>query len=326
MKLHTAAVAILFIGALAATAYGQDLGHWVKLSPPDEPFAVMMPPPIPESQTQKSSYGKWEVDATRYAVTENKVAYSIWSLRNLNYQSARPDDVEDYLDDSAELVWESLLEGWRERLAQGRGSQMIYEHGLKAGGLTGRQYQLRLGSKPGVLRLFVNGEKIYVLTVFNAAAGEAGAMRFLSSFEPDRDKPQAAERDAAPQKDDPLRLIGPGRGGNAEREKEAPDSSVVDYDRVFTTKEVTERARLTRRPEPSYPEAARKFQVSGTVVLHGVLTKTGEVTDISVVRGLPHGLTRTSIEAMKMIKFIPATRDGVRVSQRIMVEYNYNLY
>jgi TonB family protein len=326
MKLHTAAVFILLMGALAATASGQDLSYWVRLSPADEQFSVMVPPPVPESETQKSSYGTLEVDATVYSVIENRVTYAVWSLKNRNYQSAPPSDVEDYLDDSAELVWESLLKARRERLAQGAGGRMIYEHGLQAGGLPGRQYQLRLGSKPGVLRLFVDDERIYVLTVFNAGAGEVGAQRFLSSFEPDRNGP--VQRDAAAQKDTPLRLIGPGRGGSAQREEEAAGnaSGGVDYDRIFTPKEVTERARLTSRPPPAYTETARKYQVSGTVVLQAVLSKAGEVVDISVVRGLPHGLTRTSIEAMKLIKFIPATKDDVRVSQRIMVEYNYNLY
>ncbi|MBD0373009.1 MAG: energy transducer TonB [Pyrinomonadaceae bacterium] len=328
MKLRAAA-ASLFICLLAqTTSYAQDVSYWVKLSPPDEQFSVMVPPPIPEGKAQKNSYEQLQVDALRYSVTENGVVYTVWSMNNRNYTSAQPDEVEDYLDECAELAWESLLLPRREKLGKTRGGQVVYERELKAGEFSGRQYLLRFGEKPGVLRVFAGGPKIYVLTVFNANAAEAGAQRFLNSFVPDRYKPQSTQTDAETDGNRRLRLIGPGVGGNLERGKESSDvpSGPVDYDRIFMPREVTERARITARPEPQYTETARRFQVSGTVILEAVLSKTGEITDIRVVKGLPHGLTRSSLDALKRIKFVPATKDGVQVSQRIMVEYNYNIY
>jgi hypothetical protein len=60
--------------------------------------------------------------------------------------------------------------------------------------------------------------------------------------------------------------------------------------------------------------------------LRAVLRSSGDIGDIAVVSGLPGGLTEQSIEATKAIVFVPAMKDSVPVSTRIMVEYNFNIY
>jgi hypothetical protein len=50
------------------------------------------------------------------------------------------------------------------------------------------------------------------------------------------------------------------------------------------------------------------------------------VTNISVVRGLPDGLSERAIGAAREIKFSPATKDGRAVSVSMQLEYNFNLY
>ena len=62
------------------------------------------------------------------------------------------------------------------------------------------------------------------------------------------------------------------------------------------------------------------------VKLRLALRADGTVSDISVVKGLPHGLTERAIEAAKKIRFTPAQREGRNVSQWISVEYNFNIY
>jgi hypothetical protein len=42
--------------------------------------------------------------------------------------------------------------------------------------------------------------------------------------------------------------------------------------------------------------------------------------------GLPKGLSEISIEATKAIVFVPAEKDGKPVSQKVVVEYNFNIY
>jgi protein TonB len=95
---------------------------------------------------------------------------------------------------------------------------------------------------------------------------------------------------------------------------------------IFKFKEVTERARVINKPEPAYTEAARQHNVTGTVVLRAVFAADGKVKHLSVVRGLPDGLTEQSIVVARQIKFIPARKDGRPVSMWMQLEYNFDLY
>ena len=125
--------------------------------------------------------------------------------------------------------------------------------------------------------------------------------------------------------------IGPGRGGNiggGDRNDGGggPGGGGGGYDRIFTGKEVTSKARLISKPEPQYTEDARKNQVTGTVVLKVVFSSNGSVSNIRTVSGLPYGLTERAIAAARQIKFVPATKDGHPVSMWMQLEYNFNLY
>lgn len=127
--------------------------------------------------------------------------------------------------------------------------------------------------------------------------------------------------------------IGPGRGGNigggdfnAGGGGPGGGGGGTDYNKVFSGKEVSSKARVLSKPEPQYTEEARKNQVTGTVVLRAVFTSGGQVTNIRAVSGLPYGLTERAIAAARQIKFVPATKDGRQVSMYIQLEYNFNLY
>ncbi|MBA3255209.1 MAG: energy transducer TonB [Pyrinomonadaceae bacterium] len=127
--------------------------------------------------------------------------------------------------------------------------------------------------------------------------------------------------------------IGPGRGGNiggGDRNDGGGGAGGggggTDYNRVFSGKEVSSKARVLSKPEPQYTEEARKNQITGTVVLRAVFTSGGQVTNIRSVSGLPFGLTERAIAAARQIRFSPATKDGRPVSMYIQLEYNFNLY
>jgi TonB family protein len=100
----------------------------------------------------------------------------------------------------------------------------------------------------------------------------------------------------------------------------------IDYSKVFSPREVTQKARILSKPEPTYTEEARRNQISGTIVLRMVLSASGQVTNISAVNGLPYGLTERAVAAASQIRFTPAMKDGRAVSQNIQIEYNFNLY
>ncbi|HEY5404227.1 MAG TPA: TonB family protein [Pyrinomonadaceae bacterium] len=95
---------------------------------------------------------------------------------------------------------------------------------------------------------------------------------------------------------------------------------------VFVGREVTTKARLISKPEPTYTEAARQYQVEGTVVLKAVFSSSGKVTNIRIYRTLPSGLTEQAVKAARRIQFTPAVVDGKNVSMWIQLEYNFNLY
>jgi TonB family protein len=129
---------------------------------------------------------------------------------------------------------------------------------------------------------------------------------------------------------------GPGRGGNTGDGDFSPGGGgrggggggggEIDYNRIFGMRDVTQRALITSKPEPSFTEDARKNNVTGLVRLRAVLSASGAVTGITVIKGLPDGLTEKAIEAAKQIKFRPAQKDGHVVSQYVTLEYNFNIY
>ena len=112
-----------------------------------------------------------------------------------------------------------------------------------------------------------------------------------------------------------------GGGGPGHVSKEDFES-----DGPFRTNEVMSRAVITSKPEPGFTDEAIDNDAYGVVRLRAVLTSKGEVTKISVVKGLPDGLTAKAIAAAKQIRFKPAVRYGHAVSQYVTLEYNFNIY
>ena len=100
----------------------------------------------------------------------------------------------------------------------------------------------------------------------------------------------------------------------------------VDYNRTFRQREVTKKAVLTHKPEAGFTPQARKFWVTGSVRLRAVLGATGEVRDITVLSGLPHGLTERAVAAARSIRFRPAQKDGRPVAQYVALDYTFNVY
>jgi TonB family protein len=88
----------------------------------------------------------------------------------------------------------------------------------------------------------------------------------------------------------------------------------------------TLRPTILYREKAKYTEEARQNRVEGTVVLTIVFGADGRVHDIRTVRGLPYGLTETSIEAAQKIRFHPAVQNGKPVSVRATLEFSFALY
>src|SRR2546423_995562 len=95
---------------------------------------------------------------------------------------------------------------------------------------------------------------------------------------------------------------------------------------IYKSRDVTTKARVLAKPEPSYTEEARRHGTRGTIVLRLIFAEDGKVRAIVPLARLPNGLTAQAIRAARAIKFVPAMKDGKPVSVWMQVEYNFNLY
>jgi TonB family protein len=130
--------------------------------------------------------------------------------------------------------------------------------------------------------------------------------------------------------------FGPGRKGNIGGGDNTPgccgeggargNNSKGDLERTFRQAEVDLRARVLFKPEPQYTEEGRRNQITGTVILSVIFSRTGQVTGIRAVQTLCCGLTEKAIAAALQIRFVPAMRNGQSVSTYMQLEYNFNLY
>jgi tetratricopeptide (TPR) repeat protein len=74
---------------------------------------------------------------------------------------------------------------------------------------------------------------------------------------------------------------------------------------------------------PQYTEIARINRLKGPIVLSAFFMANGALSGIKVVRGLPDGLTRRAINAMKLVRFTPASLNGDPVSVRGNIEFDF---
>jgi TonB family protein len=82
---------------------------------------------------------------------------------------------------------------------------------------------------------------------------------------------------------------------------------------------------LVSKVEPIYSEEARRARISGIVILEAMVDKSGNVTDINILKPLPFGLDQAAIDAVKQWKFKPATKNGEPVDVAFNLTVNFKL-
>ena len=103
--------------------------------------------------------------------------------------------------------------------------------------------------------------------------------------------------------------------------------SPSDEDKVYSSKEVTVKAIIKSRPEARYtPTTIDECPEKGSALIRMILHKSGKVKDVKLSRGMSCKFDSLAAMAARRIKFVPAQKDGVRVSQYFMVEYAYKIY
>jgi protein TonB len=81
-------------------------------------------------------------------------------------------------------------------------------------------------------------------------------------------------------------------------------------------------ANLIHQVQPEYPPGAKQLHVSGTVVLHALISSDGNIKDLKVVSG-PGELTDAAVSAVKQWRYKPTTINGepVEVDTTIAVVF-----
>ena len=94
-----------------------------------------------------------------------------------------------------------------------------------------------------------------------------------------------------------------------------------EAEKVFAPNEVTIKAKLVSRPKPEYTTEARRRAVEGVIAVRVVVLKDGKVSSVKITgRGGPFGLNESAIQAACKMEFVPASKDGERVSQWFKTE------
>lgn len=92
---------------------------------------------------------------------------------------------------------------------------------------------------------------------------------------------------------------------------------------IYSSKEVSKKARIIVYPAPAEPMDSRSREINGEVVLDVIACSDGTINGIEVVKGLPFGLTEESVKAAQRVVVRPARKDGQNVSQRIRFHYEF---
>ena len=80
-------------------------------------------------------------------------------------------------------------------------------------------------------------------------------------------------------------------------------------------------ARMTAKPRPAYTKEARRLRIQGFVTLRVLLSASGKISRVRVMKGLRAGLTENAIRAACRIEFKPAIKTGQPVAQWVTAEY-----
>ena len=132
--------------------------------------------------------------------------------------------------------------------------------------------------------------------------------------------------------------IGPGSDGGKGGGKEGgigPDSgrgiatreaNEIETELPPPAKKVTIAMKVLFKPKATYTDDARQNAIQGTVTLRVTFLANGSIGAITVVGGLPNGLTEQAIAAARSMKFEPQKINGVAQTVTRQVQYTFTLF
>jgi len=80
------------------------------------------------------------------------------------------------------------------------------------------------------------------------------------------------------------------------------------------------------RPDPPYTPEARRAKLQGTIRLLIIIGTDGKVLSARIQKGIDPGLDKNAVETVRTWTFKPASRNGVAVPVRVLVEVTFRLF
>lgn len=94
--------------------------------------------------------------------------------------------------------------------------------------------------------------------------------------------------------------------------------------RQITVGSTLDCGKLTTQVRPVYPKEAKKKRIQGTVHLRVLITKTGELRNIEVLKGDPQ-LIPAALKAVKQWRYTPCLIDSEPVEIITVIDIDFNL-
>lgn len=270
----------------------QTPAEWVRYTVKGDEFSMSLPV-LPSLSSQTTHLFELHKDRTERVMTaySNGVVFVIYAIDNPNRRQSLDNVIAEF---------------------NNRNQPLDEPRPVTLGGFKGKEYSIQQADRSGVSQFFITDKHVYLFRAVGSSIvnPELAIAKFIGSIKLEK-KPTGTE------------LI----DGIGDQPVSAPlKEGETTEPRVLNGKEVTAKAIIAAKPQPQYTEAARKAQVTGTVVLRAVFSSSGAVTSIRAISGLPYGLTERAIVAARNIRFVPAVKDGHFVSMWFQLEYNFNLY
>ncbi|MFN2452902.1 MAG: TonB family protein [Pyrinomonadaceae bacterium] len=111
-------------------------------------------------------------------------------------------------------------------------------------------------------------------------------------------------------------------------ETQEQKGNVPDEDKVYSPKEVDKKVVIKNREDldPERFGSATDCRNGARVVVKAIFRKSGEVTDIKVIKPASCSIDKKAAKIISYAKFTPATKNGVAVSQSIEITYEFRKY
>ena len=91
---------------------------------------------------------------------------------------------------------------------------------------------------------------------------------------------------------------------------------------VFSSRQVDRKVKVLVKPEAKFTRDELEKYKHRVIILRTIFCRSGKVTDIKIQHGVTDGLNEKAIEAARLVQFIPAEKDGAKVSVVLILEYH----